>query len=92
MVSIKYLKAIVAFQEHFKYKNLLIEVYAKEFLKLVNLNVRANKKRLSFLESFNKLEVYLRSLESKGSDTDKNEAQFYSMIESSLSDNLLKAW
>ena len=91
MTSINYPKAVAAFQERFGDKNLLIEVYVREFLKLVISNVRANgKERLPLSELFTKVEAYLRSLESMGLDIDKNAAWLYPMIESSLSDDLLK--
>lgn len=93
ITGINYSKAVAAFQERFGNTDLLIEVYVREFLKLVIANVRANgKDKLPLSDLFTKIEAYLRSLESMGLSLESNSAWLYPMIESSLSDDLLKAW
>jgi len=93
LTSENYSKAVAAFQERFGNKDMLMEVYVREFLKLVISNVQASgKNRLPLSDLYMKVEAYLRSLESMGLNIETNSAWLYPMIESSLPEDIIKAW
>lgn len=93
ITSENYPKAVSAFQDRFGNEELLVEVYVREFLKLIILNVQSNSRdRLPLTDLFTKVDAYLRSLESLGLDSTSNSAWLYPMVESSLPEDILKAW
>lgn len=83
-----YKKAIQSLQSRFGKKDLLIEYYVRELLKLV-----LNKNRESTLMTiYDKLETHMRALESLGVTTDMCAAMLFPLVESSLPEELLRTW
>ncbi|KMQ84903.1 hypothetical protein RF55_16915 [Lasius niger] len=83
-----YEKAIQSLKSRFGKKNLLVEFYVRELLKLV-LN---KNKNLSLVTIYDKLETHLRALESLGVSTDMCAAMLFSLVESSLPEETLRTW
>lgn len=82
MTNENYPKAVLALQDRFGDKDLLTEVYVREFLKLVINNVRANnKEKLPLSDLVIKIEAHLRSLESMGLNLENNSAWLFPLIE-----------
>lgn len=87
-----YDKAITALTNRFGKKELLVEMYIRELLKLV-LNNAINKNVKKPLSStYDKLKTQLRALESLDVTTDMCAAMLYPLVESSLPEDLLRAW
>lgn len=83
-----YDKAIQSLQKRFGKKDLLIEYYVRELLRLV-LN---KSKGLTLVTIYDKLETHLRSLESLGVTTDMCAAMLFPLVESALPEDLLRTW
>ncbi|UYV75223.1 hypothetical protein LAZ67_12002969 [Cordylochernes scorpioides] len=78
-----YAKAVQALKQRYGQKDLLVEIYVRELLKLMMANVRTPPdERRSVAKLYDKLETQLRSLESLGVDTKENTAWLFPMIES----------
>lgn len=86
-----YPKAIKALKNRFGREEMLIEVYVRELQKLVIQNVTSNEK-LNISKMFDKLESHLRALESLGVTSENYAAMLYPMVESSLPEEVLRAW
>lgn len=72
-----YPKAVLALEQRFDRKDLLIEVYVRELLKLIIVNVREiGRENLPLSDLFVKVGAHLRSLESMGMESDKNARGF----------------
>ena len=66
---------------------------SRELLKLIMCNVNVCvKDKLPLPKLYDKLEAHLRALESMGIELKTNAAWLYPLIESSLSEDILKAW
>lgn len=87
-----YDKAMQSLQARFGREDLQVEVYVRELLKLVLTNAVNTTERPTLGSLYDKLESHLRSLESLGVTTDKCTAMLYPLIESSLPEELLRAW
>ncbi|UYV75610.1 hypothetical protein LAZ67_13000736, partial [Cordylochernes scorpioides] len=88
-----YAKAVQALKQRYGQKDLLVEIYVRELLKLMMANVRTPPdERRSVAKLYDKLETQLRSLESLGVDTKENTAWLFPMIESCLPEDVLVAW
>lgn len=88
-----YPKAVSAFKERFGNKEILTEIYVRELLKLIMQNVRSQgKDRLPLVSLYDKIESYIRALESLGIAQDSNAAWLYPMVESCLSADMLRVW
>ncbi|UYV72012.1 hypothetical protein LAZ67_9001549, partial [Cordylochernes scorpioides] len=82
-----YPKAIAALKDRFGDRVILTEVYVRQLLGLVVNNAR--RKTIGIEDLYDKLESYLRSLESLGITTEQNAAFLYPLVESSLPEELL---
>ncbi|UYV63786.1 hypothetical protein LAZ67_2005619, partial [Cordylochernes scorpioides] len=88
-----YAKTVQALKQRYGQKDLLVEIYVRELLKLMMANVKTPPdERQSVAKLNDKLETQLRSLESLGVDTKENTAWLFSMIESCLPEDVLVAW
>lgn len=91
-----YQKAIDHLKSRFGKDKVLIEVYIRDLLKLVlknadmPLSVLYQDMPLSVL--YDQSETQLRALESLGVTTDKYAAMLYPLVESALSEDVLRAW
>ncbi|XP_018403172.1 PREDICTED: uncharacterized protein LOC108780082 [Cyphomyrmex costatus] len=83
-----YEKAVKSLKSRFGKKDLLIEFYVRELLKLV-LN---KSKNISLISIYDKLETHLRALESLGVTTDMCAAMLFPLVESSLPEEILRTW
>ncbi|UYV82365.1 hypothetical protein LAZ67_21001798 [Cordylochernes scorpioides] len=88
-----YANAVQALKQRYGQKDLLVEIYVRELLKLMMANVRTPPdERRSVAKLYDKLETQLRSLESLGVDIKENTAWLFPMIESCLPEDVLVAW
>lgn len=83
-----YEKAIQSLKSRFGKKDLLIEFYVRELLRLV-LN---RNKDISLVTIYDKLETHLRALESLGVTTDMCAAMLFPLVESALPEETLRTW
>ncbi|GFT00127.1 integrase catalytic domain-containing protein [Trichonephila clavipes] len=74
----------------FGQKDVLIQVYVRELLKLVLQNTEVKKVNLSSL--YDKIEAQLRALESLGVTKEKYAAMLFPQVESCLPAEILRAW
>ncbi|KAG8182310.1 hypothetical protein JTE90_013914 [Oedothorax gibbosus] len=88
--SANYSKAIESLKARFGREDLLVEVYVRELLKLI-ISVQS-KHKFSPTSLYDKLESYLRALESLGVTKDKCASILYPMVESCFPEDFLKAW
>lgn len=82
-----YPKVIKGLECRFGRKDLLVEVYMRELLKMV-----LEKSECSLVSIYDRLEAQLRSLESLGIKTDTCAAMLFPLVESSLPEEILRAW
>ncbi|XP_036146773.1 uncharacterized protein LOC118646931 [Monomorium pharaonis] len=87
-----YDKAIAAMKNRFGRDEMLVEVYVRELLKLVLQNAMKPNEKIKLASLFDKIESQLRALESLGVTTDRCGAMLYPLVESSLPEELLRAW
>lgn len=80
-----YEKAIQSLKSRFGKKDLLIEFYMRELLKLV----LSKNKNVSLMAIYDKLETHLRALESLGITTDMCAAMLFPLVSSAFSYGLL---
>ncbi|GFS79246.1 uncharacterized protein NPIL_233381, partial [Nephila pilipes] len=83
--------AIESLTERYGRKELLIDFYVRELLKLV-LNNATKKKQESLSGLYNKLSTQLRALSSLGVTTDQCGVILYPLVESSLPTHLLRSF
>ncbi|XP_015120370.1 uncharacterized protein LOC107043389 [Diachasma alloeum] len=84
--------AVASLRNHFGKKELLVETYVRELLKLVLSNAVNNKEIKELSSIYDQLKTQLRVLESMGVTTDMCAAMLYPLVESSLPEELLRAW
>ena len=85
-----YSKVIESLKNRFGRDDLLIEVYVRDLLQLVlNSGVRSTV-QLSSL--YDKIESYLRALDTLGVTADKYATMLFPLVESCLPEDLLRAW
>ncbi|GFQ96593.1 transposable element Tc1 transposase [Trichonephila clavata] len=82
-----YPKVIEHLMSRFGRKDLLIEVYIRDLLALVN-----TKSYIKLTDLYDKLGSYLRALEILGVTTSNYAAMLYPVVETCLSVEILKAW
>ncbi|GFX57309.1 transposable element Tc1 transposase [Trichonephila clavipes] len=82
-----YLKVIDHLKSRFGRKDLLIEVYIRDILALVN-----NKSAIKLTDLYDKLDSYLRALETLNVTTSNYAKMLYPVVESCLPAEVLKAW
>lgn len=85
-----YAKVIESLKARYGRDDLLVEVYVRELLKLII--VAHTKENFSLTSLYDKLESYLRALETLGVTTDKCASILYPMVESCFPAEFLKAW
>ncbi|XP_043469952.1 uncharacterized protein LOC122503458 [Leptopilina heterotoma] len=90
--SENYEKVITALQSRFGREEMLVEVYVRALLELVLNNATRTDTKLQLSKIYDKLESQLRALESLGVTTDKCATILYPLVESSLPEELLRAW
>ncbi|XP_044744753.1 uncharacterized protein LOC123306696 [Coccinella septempunctata] len=90
-VGENYQKAIEGLTKRFGREDLQIEVYVRELLQLVLENAVA-KKKVILASLYDRIESYIRALETLGVTTDKCAAMLYPLVESSLPEDLLRVW
>jgi len=86
-----YPKVITALKDRFGDNSLLVEVYVRELQQLVIANV-SSREKTSLAQMYDKLESHLRALETLGCTTQQNASMLYPMVESSLPEDVLRAW
>lgn len=84
-----YPKVIESMKERFGQEDMLVEVYIRELLKLVIKNV---VKPLPIHDVYDKLESAMRALESLGITAEKCAPLLYPLVESSLSEDILRTY
>ncbi|XP_011858170.1 PREDICTED: uncharacterized protein LOC105555738 [Vollenhovia emeryi] len=87
-----YDKVIDAIKNRFGRDEILVEVYVRELLKLILQNAVKPNEKMKLSSLFDKIESQLRALESLGVITDKCGAMLFPLVESSLPEELLRAW
>ncbi|GIY91969.1 hypothetical protein CEXT_767331 [Caerostris extrusa] len=86
-----YHKAVDSLKSRFGQDDLLVEFYVRELLKLtISMNSRDQKVKLPTL--YDRIETQLRALESLGVTTEKYAAMLFPLVESCLSEEVLRAW
>ncbi|UYV63070.1 hypothetical protein LAZ67_2003055 [Cordylochernes scorpioides] len=85
-----YPKVIAALKDRFGDRVVLTEVYVRQLLGLVVNNAR--RKTIRIEDLYDRLESYLRSLESLGITIEQNAAFLYPLVESSLPEELITVW
>ncbi|XP_070518841.1 uncharacterized protein [Cardiocondyla obscurior] len=86
-----YGKVINSLKNRFGREDLLIEVYVRELLQLVLQNTLKSKS-MSLASLYDKIESYLRSLDTLGVTSDKCAAMLFPLVESALLEEILRAW
>ncbi|GBN97627.1 hypothetical protein AVEN_98289-1 [Araneus ventricosus] len=89
VTSKNYDAAVMALKEQFGKPDLLIEVHVRELIKLITSYVKADNK-LPLNKLYDKTEVQLRALESLGLKPKENTSLLYPMVESSLTEDVLR--
>lgn len=86
-----YPKAVASLKSRFGREDMLVEVYVREVLKLI-LSAHQSKESIVLVSLYDKLESYLRALETLGVTTEKYSAMLFPLIESCFPEEFLKAW
>lgn len=86
-----YAKIVDSMQSRFGSEDLQIKVYVRELLKLIINNAIAPK-RMQLFALYDQIETQLRALETLRITSDKCSAMLFPLIESCLTDDLLRAW
>lgn len=90
-IGSNYSKAIECLKARFGREDVLVEFYVRELLKLtLAMNSKHNQVSLSSL--YDKIETQLRALETLGVATDKYAAMLFPLVESCLTEEVLRAW
>ena len=82
---------IAALKDRFGDKVMLTEVYVRQLLKLVIQNVSKHKST-SLTAMYDEPESHLRALETLGVTQEQSAASLYPLVESSLPEEIVKAW
>ena len=90
--SENYDKVIASLKERFGREDLLVEVYVRELLQLVIKNAMKSTKDMPICTLYDKIETQLRALESLNVKMDKSAAMLLPLVESCLTEELLRAW
>ena len=86
-----YPKAIDCLKARFGRKDLLIEVYVRELLKLVLRNATQTTPT-NLIVLYDSLETQIRALETLGVTKDKSAALLHPLVESCMPEEILRAW
>lgn len=87
-----YEKVIVSLKSRFGRDDIIVEFYVRELLGLVLQNAVKGSKKLSLSSIYDRVESYVRALETLGVTTDKCAAMLYPLVEFSLPEEILRAW
>ncbi|XP_011858215.1 PREDICTED: uncharacterized protein LOC105555781 [Vollenhovia emeryi] len=87
-----YEKAITSLKNRFGRDDIIVEFYVRELLGLVLQNAARGNKKPSLASIYDKVECYIRALETLGVTTDRCAAMLYPLVESSLPEEVLRAW
>lgn len=87
-----YVKAVSCLKTRFGKDDLIVEFYVRKLLSLVLQNAVKGNKRLTLANIYDKIECNIRALEFLGVTTDKCAAMLYPLVESSLPEEILRAW
>jgi len=87
-----YEKAVMSLKNRFGRDDIIVEFYVRELLSLVLQNAVRGNKKSALASIYDKLECYIRALETLGVTTDKCAAMLYPLVESSLPEEVLRAW
>ncbi|XP_051160117.1 uncharacterized protein LOC127280858 [Leptopilina boulardi] len=87
-----YEKVITSMKNRFGRDDVVVEFYVRELLALVLHNAVKGNQRATLASVFDKLEAYIRALDTLGVTTDKCAAMLYPLVESSLPEEVLRAW
>lgn len=87
-----YEEAISSLKNRFGRDDIIVEFYIRELLGLVLQNAVKGNKRLSLTSLYDKLECYIRILETLGVTMNNCAAMLYPLVESSLPEEVLRAW
>lgn len=90
-IGANYEKAVESLTKWFGREDLQIEVYVRELLQLVLENA-TGKRNVILAKLYDKIESYIRALETLGLTTDKCAAMLYPLLESALPEELLHVW
>ena len=90
--SENYEKVITSLKSRFGRDEVVVEFYVRELLGLVLQNAVKGYQRASLANIYDKLEAYIRALDTLGVTTDKCAAMLYPLVESSLPEEVLRAW
>ncbi|XP_054713062.1 uncharacterized protein LOC129222571 [Uloborus diversus] len=86
-----YCKAIDSLKSRCGREDLLVEIYVRELLQLI-ISVHQTRQNISYSSLYDKLESYLRALETLGVTTDKCASMLFPLVESCFNEDFLKAW
>ena len=92
LTAANYEKVLKGLKNRFGEDEILIEVYVRELLQLVLQKAINRATNVSLSSLYDKLVTHLRSLESLGVTTAKCAAMLLLLVESSLPEDLLRAW
>ncbi|XP_015116576.1 uncharacterized protein LOC107040829 [Diachasma alloeum] len=86
-----YENSVASLRNYFGKKELLVEAYVRELLKLVLHNTGNNTEVRKLSSTYHQLKTQLRALETLGVTTDMCAAMLYPLVESSLPEERLRA-
>lgn len=87
-----YDKAIKSLKNRFGRDDIIVEFYVRELLGLVLQNAIKGRTKVPLASIYDKLESHIRALDTLGVTTDKCAAMLYPLVESSLPEDVLRAW
>lgn len=85
-------KAIASLKNRFGREDVIVEFYVRELLSLVLQNAVKGSKKPFLASIYDEVEGYVRGLETLGVTTDRCAAMLYPLVESSLPEEVLRAW
>lgn len=86
-----YPKVVKALADRFGKKKILKQVYVRELIKMIVLNVRSDQK-IELTKLYDSLESHLRALESLDVTIEQTSEFLFPMVESSIPEDTLIAW
>ena len=91
-VGDNYDKVISSLKNQFGRDDLLIEFYVRELLSLVLKNAVKGSEKMSLIKIYDKVDSYIRALDSLGVTTEKCASMLFPLVQSSLPEDVLRAW
>ena len=90
-IASNYNKALECLKARFGREDLLVEIYVRELLKLT-MAMKSKEDMVMLSSLYDRIETQLRALETLGMATDKYAAVLFPLVESCLSEEVLRAW